>query len=41
LGLTGAAADAADDQGCIAVFTVTKGKDDKFARERAHDDKQD
>jgi hypothetical protein len=43
LGLTAGtpAADAADDQGCIAVFTVTKGKDDKFARQRGQDDKQE
>jgi hypothetical protein len=43
LGLTAGtpAADAADDQGCIAVFTVVKGKDDKFARQRGQDDKQD
>jgi hypothetical protein len=32
---------AANQQGCIAVFIVTKGKDDKFARQRAQDDKQE
>jgi hypothetical protein len=30
-----------DALGCIAVFTVKTGKDDRFARQRAQDDKQE
>jgi hypothetical protein len=30
-----------DADGCIAVFTVTTGKDDKVARQRGQDDKQE